>query len=88
MTPATIALRVKERGRELGFDLVAIGPASPPDHAAAFEAWLDAGHAGSMAYLERGRDRMDPRRVLQGRGRSLPARWATSRERSPEARPG
>jgi epoxyqueuosine reductase len=67
MTPAAVALRVKERGRGLGFDLTAIGPASPPDHAAAFETWLDAGHAGGMAYLERGRDkRIDPERVLPG----------------------
>ena len=67
MTPAAVAARVKDRGRELGFDLVAVGPASPPDHGAAFEAWLDAGHAGTMAYLDRGRDkRTDPARVLPG----------------------
>jgi epoxyqueuosine reductase len=67
MTPASSARQVKERGRELGFDLVAVGPASPPDHGAHFEAWLEAGHAGSMAYLERGREkRLDPGRVLPG----------------------
>jgi epoxyqueuosine reductase len=67
MTPAALAAHVKEAGRRLGFDLVAIGPASPPDHAVAFEDWLDAGHAGGMAYLERGRDkRLDPGRVLPG----------------------
>jgi epoxyqueuosine reductase len=62
-----MAEHVKAVGRRLGFDLVAIGPAAPPDHGAAFEAWLDAGHAGSMAYLERGRARrLDPQRVLPG----------------------
>src|SRR5262245_23547517 len=67
MTGAALAARVKEAGRRLGFDLVAIGPADPPDHLAAFERWLDAGHAGTMAYLERGRDkRADPGRVLPG----------------------
>jgi epoxyqueuosine reductase len=67
MTPAELAERVKTTGRRLGFDLVAIGPAGPPEHGAAFEAWLDAGHAGEMAYLERGRaQRLDPRRVLPG----------------------
>src|SRR5262245_44691746 len=67
MTPAGLAARVNEAGRQLGFDLVAIGPAGPPDHAAAFEGWLDAGHAGTMTYLERGRDkRVDPQRVLPG----------------------
>ena len=67
MTPAVLTARVKEAARRLGFDLVAIGPADPPDHAAAFEGWLDAGYAGTMAYLERGRDkRVDPERVLPG----------------------
>jgi epoxyqueuosine reductase len=67
MSGTALAARVKEAGRRLGFDPVAIGPASPPDHVAAFESWLDAGHAGTMAYLERGRDkRADPGRVLPG----------------------
>ena len=73
MTAAALAARVKEAGYRLGFDLVAVGPADPPDHAAAFQGWLDAGHAGTMAYLERGRDkRADPRLVLPG-ARSLVA---------------
>jgi epoxyqueuosine reductase len=71
MTPAALSAQVKEAGRGLGFDLVAVGPAGPPDHAAAFEGWLDAGHAGTMAYLDRGRaKRGDPGRVLPG-ARSL-----------------
>jgi epoxyqueuosine reductase len=62
-----LAARIKQAGRELGFDLVAVGPAGSPDHAAAFEDWLGAGHAGTMAYLERGREkRVDPGRVLPG----------------------
>ena len=36
---------VKERALGLGFDRVAVGPAGPPDHGSAFEAWLDAGYA-------------------------------------------
>lgn len=73
MTPRELAERVKATGRRLGFDLVAIGSADPPEHGAAFESWLDAGHAGTMAYLARGRDRrLDPRRVLPG-ARSLVA---------------
>ncbi len=67
MTPARLSERVKAAGRRLGFDLVAIGPADPPEHGRAFEAWLDAGYAGTMAYLERGRaKRLEPRRVLPG----------------------
>ena len=67
MTPATLAMRIKEAGRRLGFDRVAVGSAAPPEHVAAFDRWLDAGHAGTMSYLERGREkRADPARVLPG----------------------
>ena len=69
MTLVALALTgaVKARARELGFDRVGVGPATPPPHAAAFEAWLDAGHAATMSYLARGRaDRLDPARLLPG----------------------
>ena len=69
MTLARLALTaaVKERARELGFDRASVGPATPPSHAAAFDAWLDAGHAGTMSYLARGRaDRLEPGRLLAG----------------------
>jgi epoxyqueuosine reductase len=69
MTLAALALTaiVKARALALGFDDVAVGPADPPEHGAAFERWLDAGHAGEMSYLERGRaDRLDPGRLLAG----------------------
>jgi epoxyqueuosine reductase len=63
----TLAAVVRARARELGFDRVGIGPAGPPEHAAAFERWLEAGHAGTMAYLARGRaERLDPARLLPG----------------------
>ena len=55
------------RALELGFDRVAIGPAGRAEHADAFEAWLDAGRAGTMDYLARTRqDRVDPGRLLSG----------------------
>jgi epoxyqueuosine reductase len=58
---------VKDRALGLGFDRVAVGPADPPDHGSAFEAWLEAGYAGTMEYLARGKaKRLDPRRVLPG----------------------
>jgi epoxyqueuosine reductase len=58
---------VKARAAELGFDAVAVGPATPPQHAAAFESWLDAGHAATMDYLARTRaDRVEPARLLPG----------------------
>ena len=69
MTLAGLALAgaVKEEAGRLGFDAVAIGPATPPPHGASFERWLDAGCAGSMEYLEHTRgDRLDPARLLPG----------------------
>ncbi len=69
MTLVGLALTegVKARARALGFDRVAVGPATPPAHGDAFDAWLAAGHAGTMSYLARGReDRLDPARLLPG----------------------
>ena len=62
-----LAEAVKAKALDLGFDRAAIGPAGPPEHGAAFDAWLAAGHAGTMGYLARGRDdRLDPARLLPG----------------------
>ena len=69
MRLARVALTtaVKDRALSLGFDRVAVGSADPPDHGSAFEAWLEAGYAGTMEYLARGKaKRLDPRRVLPG----------------------
>jgi epoxyqueuosine reductase len=62
-----LAAGVKAEALALGFARVAVGPAAPAERGAAFEAWLDAGHDGTMSYLARTRhDRLDPRRVLPG----------------------
>lgn len=62
---------VLEIARDVGFDLVGIAPLRPPRAAQQFEAWLEAGHHGSMEYLERNRDRIrDPRRIMPD-GRSI-----------------
>jgi epoxyqueuosine reductase len=62
-----LASLVKERAVQLGFSRIAIGSAAPPEHGAAFDRWLEAGYAGTMAYLARGRDdRLDPQRLLPG----------------------
>jgi epoxyqueuosine reductase len=64
---AARAAAVKTRALELGFDRVAIGPADPPPHRAAFERWLSAGYAATMEYLARGQEaRLDPQRLLPG----------------------
>jgi epoxyqueuosine reductase len=63
----TLAAGIKARAREIGFDRVAIGPATPPPHGAAFDAWVEAGYAAGMSYLARGRgERLDPTRLLPG----------------------
>lgn len=67
LTRAALTEAVKARALALGFDRVAVGPADPPDHGRAFEAWLEAGYAGTMEYLERGRaKRLAPQQVLPG----------------------
>src|SRR6202022_4540192 len=53
LSSLTLTESVKARALELGFDLVAVGPAGPPEHGAALRGWVEAGHAGTMGYLER-----------------------------------
>ncbi len=63
---------VLEMAREAGFDLAGLAPLGPPPAAQRFEAWLEAGRHGEMAYLVRQRERiLDPRRVLGGEGTLL-----------------
>jgi epoxyqueuosine reductase len=67
LTGLALTRAVKDRALELGFDRVAVGPAGPPEHGAAFERWLEAGYAGDMHYLAVGRAaRLDPSRLLPG----------------------
>ncbi|HSB41935.1 MAG TPA: tRNA epoxyqueuosine(34) reductase QueG [Methylomirabilota bacterium] len=64
---AALTGSVKSLAIDLGFDLVAIGPAGPPEHGPALRRWVEAGHAGTMSYLERRlEERLDPGRVLPG----------------------
>jgi epoxyqueuosine reductase len=67
LTALALTSIVKERAHELGFDAVGVAAAGPPAHADAFERWLDAGHAGDMAYMAKGRQaRLDPGLLLPG----------------------
>ena len=67
LTSSILTGSVKSRALASGFDHVAIGPASPPDHGPALERWLAAGYAGTMSYLERRLgERLDPDSVLPG----------------------
>ena len=65
ITDMALTEAVKAHALDLGFDLVAVGPAAPPDHGEAFASWVAAGHAGTMGYLARRLpERLDPARVL------------------------
>ncbi|MBI2527013.1 MAG: tRNA epoxyqueuosine(34) reductase QueG [Candidatus Rokubacteria bacterium] len=67
ITVATLTAAVKARALALGFDAVAVGAADPPAHGDELRRWVEAGRAGTMAYLERRlEERLDPRRVLPG----------------------
>ena len=67
LAAATLTESVKALALDLGFDLAAVGPADPPQHGAAFRRWIEAGHAGTMGYLERRlEERLEPQRVLPG----------------------
>jgi len=58
---------LKAEALRLGFDLVGITSAVPPQHAAELDAWLRAGYAGEMAYLARNAvRRADPRQAVPG----------------------
>ena len=58
---------IKEKARELGFDVCGIAPAGSFAELSFFREWLDRGYAGDMAYLERtAATRADVRHVLPG----------------------
>ena len=58
---------IKAQAFGLGFDLVGITALGPAATAPAFDAWIEAGRAGTMAYLERGAaKRHDTRLLLPG----------------------
>jgi len=62
-----LAALIKQHARRLGFDLVGIAAASPSIYREYFRAWLDAGHAGEMSYLDRRfEERVDPEVYLPG----------------------
>ena len=67
LTAAALTESVKALASELGFDLVAVGPAGPPEHGPALRRWVEAGHAATMGYLARRQEeRLDPAHLLPG----------------------
>jgi epoxyqueuosine reductase len=58
---------IKEKARELGFDLCGIAPAESFPELTFLRKWLDHGYAGEMAYMSRSADRRaDVRAVVPG----------------------
>ena len=58
---------IKERAWELGFDLIGVAPAGRALHADAYAAWVEAGFAATMGYMQRDIPRrQDVRLVLPG----------------------
>ncbi len=49
---ASITDLVKRGARDAGFELAGIAPVRDFDELAYFPAWIDAGHAGEMKYME------------------------------------
>lgn len=67
MTSNELTDGLKAEALRLGFDQVGIAPAVAPPGYPRFVAWLEAGHAAGMAYMERQADaRAHPEHVLEG----------------------
>src|SRR5262249_35151952 len=49
----SLEVRLKQRARALGFDLVGIAPATEADHFEQFVDWLHKDYGGDMDYLRR-----------------------------------
>jgi epoxyqueuosine reductase len=64
-TIAHLTADLKAEAQRLGFDLVGIAPAVPPPRADTLHDWLEAGHAGEMAWLAKNAiRRADPRETV------------------------
>lgn len=59
--------QIKPWAQELGFDLIGIAPAQPPEHAESMPRWLERGFHGDMHYLTRHfAQRTDPTQLVPG----------------------
>lgn len=64
-TSNRLAVEIKECARTLGFDLVGITGAQPPQHSKEFQQWLAADFHGEMAYMAKNAEkRVQPANVL------------------------
>ena len=65
--------QIKAQAYGLGFDLVGITTLGPATTAPQFDAWLARGHAGEMAYLERGAEKRRDYAAAVSRARGVPS---------------
>ena len=65
MIPSSLTHLLREKAKDLGFDLVGAIPISRSKSIDVYNSWLKKGYAGSMRYLERHSElKEDPRRLL------------------------
>lgn len=66
--PPSLSQSIKQRGAELGFDMVGISKAEKLDEEARYlEKWLQEGRHGTMSWMENYFDkRVDPRLLVEG----------------------
>jgi len=69
-----LPIRIKERAREVGFDLCGIAPVREFGELESFPAWIAAGHHGEMKYMESRDQAGELKRALLARV----APWARS----------
>jgi epoxyqueuosine reductase len=62
---------VKQRAREVGFDLCGVAPAAPAPELAFLREWIARGYAGEMQYMSRSADRRADARAVMPSARSL-----------------
>ena len=74
---SALASLLKGQAYGLGFDLAGIARLGPVESADHFAAWIDAGHAGEMAYLARGAEARRDTRL------AVPASAAWTEARTP-----
>lgn len=83
--PAALRAAVEAEARRLQFNFFGVTAPDPPPHLPVFDAWLEAGRHGEMAYLASERSRLrraDPKQILP-ECRSILAlgvRYASSQE--------
>lgn len=71
----TLASRIKQWGRELGFQQIGITDVDLGEHRARFQRWIDAGHHGDMDYMTKhGSLRTHPEQLVEGTQRIIVAR--------------